>query len=56
MTLNVAETVRKMMGWCPQEIVVCNHNDEFFSENAFSTGTATYDENNQYMDIPVQMF
>jgi hypothetical protein len=52
----VAEHIKKMMGWCPQEIVVCNHNDEFFSENAFSTGTATYDENNQYMDIPVQMF
>ena len=55
MTFNF-ETIRKMMGWYPQERVVCNHNDEFFSENAFSTGTATYDENNQYMDIPVQMF
>jgi hypothetical protein len=52
----VAEHIKRMMGWCPQERVVCNHNDEFFSENAFSTGTATYDENNQYMDIPVQMF
>jgi len=56
MILNFAENIRKMMGWCPQKRVVCNHNDEFFSENAFSTCTATYDENNQYMDIPVQMF
>jgi hypothetical protein len=45
-----------MMGWCPQERVVCNHNDEFFSENAFSIGTATYGENDKYMDMPVQMF
>ena len=50
------ESVKKMMGWCPQERIVYDHNDVFFSENAFSTGTATYDENDQYMDIPVQMF
>jgi hypothetical protein len=54
--LNVAETMRKIIGWCQQKIVVFNHNDEFYSENAFGTGTATYDENNQYMYIPVQMF
>jgi hypothetical protein len=56
MTINVAETIRKMMGWCPQERVVCDHNDVFFSENAYPTGTATYGENDKYMDIPVQMF
>ena len=56
MTINIAETVRKVMGWCPHERVVCNHNDVFFSENAYRTGTATYDEKKQYMDIPVQMF
>jgi uncharacterized membrane protein YiaA len=50
------ESVKKMMGWCPQERIVYDHNDVFFSENAFSTGTATYDEKNQYMDMPVQMF
>lgn len=55
MILNFAQTIRKMMGWCPQEVVVYNHNDEFFSENAFSTGTTASDENSQYMDIPVQM-
>ena len=50
------ESVRKMMGWCPQERVVYDNNDVFFSENAYRTGTATYDGNDQYMDIPVQMF
>jgi len=55
MTFNF-ETIRKMMGWCPQEKVVCNYDDVLFSENALSTSNATYNENNQYMDIPVQMF
>jgi hypothetical protein len=50
------ESVKKMMGWCPQERVVCDHNDVFFSENTYRTDTAAYDRNNQYMDIPVQMF
>ncbi len=50
------EGIKRMMGWCPQERVVCDHNDVFFSENTYRTNTATYDENNQYMDIPVQMF
>ena len=56
MTINITETIRKLMGWCPQERVVYDHNDVFFSENAYCTGTAAYDENNQYMDMPVQMF
>ena len=56
MTINVAETIRKMMGWCPQERVVCDHNDVFVSKNAYPTGTATYGENDKYMDMPVQMF
>ena len=55
MVLSV-EYIRKLMGWCPQERVVFDHHDVFFSENTFSTGTATYDEKKQYMDIPVQMF
>ena len=50
------DSVKKMMGWCPQERVVYDHNDLFFSENTYRTGTTTYDGNNQYMDIPVQMF
>ncbi len=52
----VAEYIKRMMGWCPQERVVYDHNDLFFSENTYRTGTTTYDGNNQYMDIPVQMF
>jgi len=50
------DSVRRMMGWCPQERVVCDYGDVFFSENAYRTGTAAYDGNDQYMDIPVQMF
>ena len=56
MTINITETIRKLMGWCPQERVVYDHDDVFFSENAYRTGTAAYDGNDQYMDIPVQMF
>ncbi len=52
----VAEHIKRMMGWCPQEIVVYDHNDLLFSGNAYRTGTATYDGNDQFMDIPVQMF
>ncbi len=55
MTINITETIRKVMGWCPQERVVYDHNDVFFSENAYRTGTAAYDEKKQYMDIPIQM-
>ena len=50
------DSVKRMMGWCPQERVVCDYNDVSFLENAFSTGTTTYNEKHQYMDIPVQMF
>lgn len=56
MTINVAETIRKMMGWCPQERVVFDNNDFFSSGNSYRTGTANYDGNDQFMDIPVQMF
>ena len=54
--MGVVDSVKRMMGWCPQERVVYDNNDVFFSENAYRTGTATYDGNDQYMDIPVQMF
>ncbi|MBW6519078.1 MAG: hypothetical protein K0A89_11335 [ANME-2 cluster archaeon] len=56
MTINVAETIRKMMGWCPQERVVFDNNDFFSTGNSYRTGTANYDGNDQVMDIPVQMF
>jgi len=56
MIINVAENIRKVMGWCPHERVVYDHNDVFFSENAYRTGTATDGGNDQYMDMPVQMF
>jgi len=55
MTFNL-ENIRKMMGWCPQERVVFDNNDFFSSGNSYRTGTANYDGNDQFMDIPVQMF
>jgi len=50
------EQVRKIMGWCPQEKVVYNRKDVFFSHNALCSSNAAYNEKHQYMDIPVQMF
>ena len=43
------------MGWCPQEKIVHNREDVFFSHNALCTSTGSYNEKDQYMDIPVQM-
>ena len=56
MTINIMETVRKMMGWCPQEKIVYDSGDLFSLGNAYCTGTTACDEKHQYMDIPVQMF
>ena len=56
MLVDIAGRMKRMMGWCPLERVVCDHNNVFVSENIFSTDSVTYDEKNQYMDIPVQMF
>ena len=36
MTMNVMETVRKMMGWCPQKVVY-SFEEDFISEYACST-------------------
>ena len=52
----VAEHIKRMMGWCPQERVVYDHNDLFYSGNDHRTSTAIYDGNEPYMDIPIQMF
>ena len=56
MIVNIADKVKRMIGWCPQEKVVYNREDVFFSHNAFCTSTGSYNEKHQYMDIPVQMF
>ncbi len=56
MLVDIADRMKRMMGWCPQEKVVYYHKDVYFPENALCTSTAAYNEKHQYMDIPVQMF
>jgi hypothetical protein len=56
MLVDIADRMKRMMGWCPQEKVVYYHKDVYFPENAICTSTAAYNEKHQYMDIPVQMF
>lgn len=56
MMVNIVDKVKRMMGWCPQEKVVYNCEDVFFSHNTLCASTDSYNEKRQYMDIPVQMF
>ena len=50
------ESVKRMMGWCPQEMAACNHDTMLFSGNSLCTSSDTSDEGHQYLDMPVQMF
>ena len=56
MMVYIVDKVKRMLGWCPQEKVVYNRKDVFFSHNALCSSNAAYNEKHQYMDIPVQMF
>ncbi|MBW6517091.1 MAG: hypothetical protein K0A89_01115 [ANME-2 cluster archaeon] len=50
------ESIKRMMGWCPQERIVYKSDNVFSSGNAYHTRITTHGENAQYMYIPVQMF
>lgn len=57
MTINVAETIRKMMSWCPQKKIVYRTEDEFISDYACSSKTHADDNTIHHgMDVPLQMF
>lgn len=57
MTMNVIETVRKMMGWCPQKKIDCKIDDEFVPGYVYSSKTHANDNMiNKSMDVPLQMF
>jgi len=57
MTMNVIETVRKMMGWCPQEKINCKIEDEFVPAYIYSSKThADNYPTHEGMDVPLQMF